>query len=847
MFFRSVLVVIVLAMSNVCAANNGATQVIHVSGQPAKVKTQIMGERAVATVNPILFATAVPTPDVYTSMSSTFGNQRGLLDRAPRGGDLAIRYADGSVRFLTAEAGYGHAGAQDATSIAVRDPLIYWDGTKAIFSMVIGGNSSKWQLYEVTGLAQGQTAVITKVAGQNPNFNNIYPAYGSDGAIFFASDSTRDQTMLGYPPLDEYEAAETTSGLWKLNAARTSVTQCTDSPSGAFNPSVAPDGRVIFTGWDHLKRDGLEPDAYGTFDYTSETGARTSTLTEVFPESLSQDIGNVIHHDMNIFQPWTVNQDCTTMETINHIGQQELQGYAGHSFNDDPNLIDLGPTPPNANRINNWLAVSADPNVPGRFIGVDAPEFYTDMAGGILAMNAPIGKPADQITVDYLTPRSGRTFYSTPPADFDGRYRKPAMLTNGQIVAAYAPNADRDGPGPLYKFRLYFVAADANGVFRKTTPLVANPIIKNVSGYNGALWEMDPVEVVARPVPPLTSTALQAPELAAFSQAGVDPATFTAWLVQKGLALGVTRNATARDDADKQQPFNLHVPGGVQTIGHSGKVYDIKFLQPYQGDALRGYGGINNTDNQGRRRLARPLHDPNAVDANPTLTGAPTGAVQLGLDGSIAMFLPARRAMTWHTTDPTGTSVVKERYWLTMQPGEVRACPVCHGVNSLDQAGRAEATNTPQALVDVLVAWKAENGGGPPPPVCPAMPNPITRTAQCPAGSTGSYTQTATYAAAQPQVPPDQCWVFGPYLPTSPPADACTVVTPPPPLFRVSIKQGNQSAHIFAADATIPGNWPACGRVASHWRCTQGTDVIDFPTAAVLQWTFVTATSPTGN
>jgi len=33
-------------------------------------------------------------------------------------------------------------------------------------------------------------------------------------------------------------------------------------------------------------------------------------------------------------------------------------------------------------------------------------------------------------------------------------------------------------------------------------------------------------------------------------------------------------------------------------------------------------------------------------------------------------------------TDGAGTPVVRERYWLTFQPGEVRVCAACHGVGS---------------------------------------------------------------------------------------------------------------------------------------------------------------------
>ena len=44
--------------------------------------------------------------------------------------------------------------------------------------------------------------------------------------------------------------------------------------------------------------------------------------------------------------------------------------------------------------------------------------------------------------------------------------------------------------------------------------------------------------------------------------------------------------------------------------------------------------------------LAQPLHDPAAVAVNPPAAAGPSGSVQLGTDGSMAAFLPARRAAT---------------------------------------------------------------------------------------------------------------------------------------------------------------------------------------------------------
>ena len=59
------------------------------------------------------------------------------------GGDEAatlwIRTATGELKNLTQSAGYGVSGLQGASSIAVREPSVHWSGTKALFSMVVGG------------------------------------------------------------------------------------------------------------------------------------------------------------------------------------------------------------------------------------------------------------------------------------------------------------------------------------------------------------------------------------------------------------------------------------------------------------------------------------------------------------------------------------------------------------------------------------------------------------------------------------------------------------------------------------------------------------------------------------
>jgi hypothetical protein len=682
--------------------------------------------------NPVMFVTQFPIPGDFASIGSVFANHLGDIDTVGRGGDLMIRYPDGSLRNLTQEAGFGMSGFQGANAIAVRDPAVSWDGTRAIFSMVIGAPTQQyqqgtwhWQLYEATGFGQGQTLHIAKVINQPDHFNNVSPTYLSDNSILFVSDRPRNGAEHLYPQLDEYEEAPTPTGLWRLQPASGRLDLLQYAVSGSFNPIVDSFGRVLFTRWDHLQRDQQNDNAgnpYGIFNWSSEASTSTATpdRSEVFPEPRAANAANHLEgFTINHFFPWMVNQDGTGEETLNHVGRHELHGYFNRSFNNDPALHEFI-APGSRKIIENMLQMREDPAAPGHYIGVDAPEFYTHASGQIIRIDAaPSVNPAT-MTAQYLTPRSTVNFYDgTPPADFTGHYRNPLPLADGRMLAAHTSesrSAGNDGtranPVPRYQFRLKRLAT--SGGFLAPVENLTPGISKTISyfdpdvqvSYNGPLWELSPVEVRARTAPPTTAFVLQAPEQQAFTLENVNVDAFRNYLRANGLAVLVMRNVTSRDDADEQQPYNLRVPGGVQTIASGATtIYDIAHMQFFQGDQVRGVGGTA-SPSDGRRVLAQVMHDPVAQLANAPNPGGPAGSAPILADGSVALFVPALRAMAWHSTKPDGSPVVRERYWISFQPGEIRACDGCHGVNQHNQAGQAAATNTATALRELLARWR---------------------------------------------------------------------------------------------------------------------------------------------
>src|SRR5215212_803669 len=253
--------------------------------------------------NPILFVTQVPMPADFTTVASTFGNQLAQIDAVSRGGDLWIRYSDGTLRNLTRAAGFGMDGMQGANAIAVREPSVHWSGTKALFSVVIGAPPRQyewgehyWQICEITNFAQNETPVIRKIANQPADYNNVSPFYGTDDRVLFTSDRPRNGARHLYPQLDEYEEAATVTGLWSLDPNSGDLRMLNHATSGVFSPFVDSHGRIVFTRWDHLQRDQqADSDAieggngYGTFDYADESAnaARLNQRVEVFPEPRS--------------------------------------------------------------------------------------------------------------------------------------------------------------------------------------------------------------------------------------------------------------------------------------------------------------------------------------------------------------------------------------------------------------------------------------------------------------------------------------------------------------------------------------------------------------------------------
>ncbi|HEX4947273.1 MAG TPA: hypothetical protein VFZ34_11440 [Blastocatellia bacterium] len=671
-----------------------------------------------AQLPPILFVTQPPFGADFVSVNATFGNHRPRTAFTPRGGDLYIRYGDGTLRNLTAEAGFGlHAGKE----IAVREPSVHWSGAKALFAMVIGGTTKNdysdvfWQIYEITGLGKGETARIVKLP-QAENYNNVSPLYGTDDRILFTSDRPHNGNPNLYPQLDEYESQPTNTGLWSMNADGSDVRLLDHAPSGAFTPIIASDGRVVYTRWDHLQRDQQNNDGAGgsgAYNFASEYSAtKLTTNVEIFPESRTEPRG--YGHTMNQFIPWQINEDGSGHETLGHIGRHELSRYFTSQRAGLPEFI-----PPSARRTAERVyQLKEDPLRPGYFYGTYAPEFYTHAAGQIIALNAAESVNPDDMQVAYITDPTTREV-GTNATNPLGHFRNPVPLSDGSLIAVRTTVAEADSTtsGILSaKYDFHLALLQSNGTyFAPVEKLIPNGITKTISywdnqpytqiSYSGRLWELDPVEVRARPRPNKHTDPLPAIETQILSEelggtAGI--AKFREFLQARKLALVVSRDVTRR--GDKQQEYNLKVFGSAkQTSDGSTPTIELSHLQFFQGDLIRSYSNYGTNSNRGRRPLAQIMRD------GLTATDAPPGSVKIASDGSVAALVPAQRALSWQMNKPDGTAALRERYWVTFAPGEMRSCTNCHGVNRTDVLlKQPPPTNPPQALRD-LARWYRDN------------------------------------------------------------------------------------------------------------------------------------------
>jgi hypothetical protein len=141
------------------------------------------------------------------------------------------------------------------TGAVVSDPAVSFDGKKILFSMRPSGASNR-NIYEIdadgTGLRQ-----VTSGGG-----HDFDPLYLPNGQIMFTSSRDNEMDEYNHAPAEHLYVCDMDGG----NLERVSFNQSDD-----FDPELLPDGRIVYTRWEHFGQQNrfplffTRPDGSGTF------------------------------------------------------------------------------------------------------------------------------------------------------------------------------------------------------------------------------------------------------------------------------------------------------------------------------------------------------------------------------------------------------------------------------------------------------------------------------------------------------------------------------------------------------------------------------------------------------
>lgn len=560
--------------------------------------------------------------------------------------DYSPEIPSGCLRNLTAEAGQGinnNPNQFGPDTISIRSPSLNWDATCVLFSMVKGSpsglfdssnNNGKWQLYEICGLGLADNPTFMKIPQQNSSYNYVEGIYGVESnQIIVTTDippSGMNATHL-LPLRDEYDRAVTTSGVWMLDRISGEHKIIFNSPSGVFDPMIDSFGRLLFSSWDHLEQDLFLEQGFA-FDWDSESVNATilNQTSEFFPEPRGGELdqfmtpyGLMSEYNMKLFFTWQVDAfTFNNAETINHIGRHELSRYLWANFQNDSALTPLSHLPEMSAHM---LRTKQNPTNLNEYYFIDAPHFGSQGSGRIFKMLAEPGRNADNMPLQQVSDYSGQFVIPDaqnncdhPQNGYKGKFRHVVPLNNGQIIVSHSQSGvyfsggqctdyttnqatANDSPNLVPNFNFQIKTLISDGQFMKAgdpvTPIISKEINHWGNGdgvlnsnlqhvpisFSGAMWQLYPIEVKPMSPPTAQADALELPETQVFQTAMVDVIEFKNFLQNSNLALIVSRNVTTRDENDKQQPYNLSVPGGVSSVvNQNDTVYQVPFFRYFR-------------------------------------------------------------------------------------------------------------------------------------------------------------------------------------------------------------------------------------------------------------------------
>jgi Hydrazine synthase alpha subunit middle domain/WD40-like Beta Propeller Repeat len=240
----------VISLLAACSSGPGGTDVTIGSGQDADPVTLDF---------PVFYVKRpVPDPDQTMNMSDDARELR----RFEIGADLYMR-----DRASPSAAEVNLTAAQTAGLGDIRDVDVNFDGTKVLFSMrakfIEGADDEDqptWNIWEYDTTTHNLRRIIQSDTVEEEG-HDIMPHYLPDGRIVFSSTRQRqsraillDESKTQFAAQDE-DDNDPAFVLHVMDADGTNIHQISFNQSHDLDPAVLPNGRIVYTRWEHNSDD----------------------------------------------------------------------------------------------------------------------------------------------------------------------------------------------------------------------------------------------------------------------------------------------------------------------------------------------------------------------------------------------------------------------------------------------------------------------------------------------------------------------------------------------------------------------------------------------------------------
>ncbi len=613
----------------------------------------------------------------YAMRVNTIGmNPTNGAPTAP-GGDLMIRDKSSPSALehnITASITQGQGDASG--------PAVSYDGKKIVFALrcptsntsTIGGQpacTGRWNIWEYDMSTGGLTAGTLRRITSSTGDDDVSPAYlpAGRGFVFSSNRQTKSKSMqaLGrtYFALDEYER-ERVFNLHTMDANGGTIQQISFNQSHDRNPTVRPNGDIMFSRWDHVA-------------------------------------------GRNHFKIFRVKPDGTDLFVL----------YGAHSEgNSFLHPRDMDP----AGKYNGFVASDLMPlsrtHEGGALVFVDAANYSEQNTPANASVPAQGGQK--QATAQTLNIERGLSQY--------GRITSPYPLWDGtdRVLLAYAPcEVSRNGVVVSCATLTADEIARLNDTNRTDAQLQADPLQDNVPP-SYAIYMFDPAQqtflIVAAPPKGFMYKDPVAIQARAEPNA-TDPTAVDATLAQQGLALIEVRSVYDTDGLGRMGDPALSAadlqPGCTTAIAKTApsdpndtraQVADlVKIKDPANPAYLCAPGRFI--------RATRAVAPPSSTMGLRTVIGATDfeqkqilGYAPIEPDGSFKLLIPADTPLGLEVIDAKGRSFQAHTNWIQARPGERRTCDGCHSPRRGGALNSGAVVNATPAGIKTAMAAAHQSG-----------------------------------------------------------------------------------------------------------------------------------------